>query len=164
VAALLTLADASRALSALFALDTHIERHLGWLREASEIVGGSDTPADEETRDADAMTNSRLESVRALRRDLAELAVDAERALPEGQAWNLDIVTERPQVPLPETLGPEQLVAVEASFSAGMVVHLSEAATSLVAIRDRLAYVEDEECRALAGRIEAFLESIADGA
>jgi len=43
--------------------------------------------------------------VRALRRDLAELAVDAERALPEGQAWNLDIVT-------------EQLVMFEAEFEA----------------------------------------------
>lgn len=158
--ALLTLADASGGLSALFALDAHIERHMDWLLRASEEIGQSPLRSDAATKDARALANSQIDSVRALRRDLAELAVDAEQALPAGVAWKLDIVAELLHPALPDTFGPMELLAVEASFANGMTLSLRAAADSLEALRDRLARFEDDEARELARRIEAFLEAV----
>lgn len=158
--ALLTLADASGGLSALFALDSHIERHLDWLLRASEEVGQSPMRSDAATKDARALANAQIETVRALRRELAELAVDAEQALPVGVSWNLDIVAELMHPPLPETFGPFELLAVEASFVNGMTLSLRTAADSLQPLRDRLADADDDASRGLAKRIDAFLQAV----
>ena len=156
---MLTLADASGGLSALFALDSHIERHLDWLLRAGE-VGQRPMRSDAATKDARALANAQIETVRALRRELAELAVDAEQALPVGVSWNLDIVAELVHPPLPETFGPFELLAVEASFVNGMTLSLRTAADSLQPLRDRLADADDDASRGLATRIDAFLQAV----
>ena len=79
--ALLTLADASGGLSALFALDRHAEHHVAWLTEASEAFGHAPY-GDDEMKDARAVANAQTETIRALRTELAELAADAEAQLP----------------------------------------------------------------------------------
>jgi len=116
--ALLTLADASGGLSALFALDSDIERHLDWLLRATEEVGQSPMRSDAATKDA----------------RVAELVHPS----------------------LPETFGPFELLAVEASFVNGMTLSLRTATDSLQALRDPLADVDDDESRGLAQRIQAF--------
>ena len=155
--ALLTLADASGGLSALFALDAHIEHHLGWLREAAEAFGRNPESEGEQMRDARAAANAQLEPIRALRGELAELAADAEAALPVGVKWTLDIVTEHPLPFLPDTLGPRELIRVERSFSSGMLKLALTASQSLGPLRDRLMTFDAEESRGLAERLGAFV-------
>jgi len=62
--------------------------------------------------------------------------------------------------PLPETFGPLELLAVEASFVNGMTLSVRTAADSLKPLRDRLADSDDDESRGLAERIEAFLQAV----
>ena len=159
--ALLTLADASGGLSALFALDAHIAHHLKWFDEAAAAFGRTPADADETTKDARAAANAQLEPIRALRTDLAELAADAEAALPAGQEWNVEIVAEHPLRQLPDTLGPRELVKVEQSFRAGVATHLLAAARSLGPLAERLRGFDDEACRGLRERVEAFVASAA---
>jgi hypothetical protein len=116
--------------------------------------------SDAVTKDARALANAQIETVRALRRELAELAVDAEQALPAGVSWNLDIVAELVHPPLPGTFGPFELLAVEASFVNGMTLSLRTAADSLQPLRDRLADADDDASRGLAKRIDAFLQAV----
>jgi hypothetical protein len=157
--ALLTLADASGGLSALFALDAHIAHHLAWFEEAAIAFGRLPEDEDDETKDARANANAQLEPIRALRTDLAELAADAEAQLPEGQQWNVEIVAEHQLPSLPDTLGPRELVHVARSFHRGVTTHLLAATQSLGPLAGRLRALDDEESRGLAGRVEAFVAS-----
>jgi len=157
--ALLTLADASGGLSALFAFDAHMAHHLVWLDEAAADLGFT-TEAVEEMKDSRALANAQTEPIRALRTELAELAADAEAQLPEGVAWVTEIVAAHPLPQLPDTLGPKELGFVEQSFRRGMTQHLLSASESLGALAERLRGFDDEECRALADRIAAFVVSV----
>jgi hypothetical protein len=161
--ALLTLADASGGMSALFALDAHIAHHLRWFEEAAMAFGRAREDEDDETKDARANANAQLEPIRALRTELAELAADAEAQLPEGQQWNVEIVAQHPLAYLPDTLGPRELVKAERSFHSGVATHLIAATQSLGPLADRLRTFDDDESRALATRIEAFVSSAGPG-
>jgi hypothetical protein len=158
--ALLTLADASGGLSALFAFDAHMAHHLEWLNEAAEAVGGAAIVDDDEMKDTRALANAQTEPIRALRTELAELAADAEAQLPDGVSWNVPIVSEQPLPQLPDTLGPKELLNVERSFRRGMTTHLLAATESLGPLAERLRGFDDEECRSLAERVEAFVLAV----
>jgi hypothetical protein len=158
--ALLTLADASGGLSALFAFDAVMAHHTGWLTEAAESLGHVPDSEDDEIKDARATANSQTETIRALRTELAELAADAEAQLPEGIKYDLPIVTETSMPFLPDTLGPRELLHVEKSFKRGIAAQLLAATESLGPLAERLAGFEDEECRALADRVAAFVVSV----
>jgi hypothetical protein len=157
--ALLTLADASGGLSALFALDAHIAHHMKWFEEAAMAFGRTPDDEDDETKDARASANAQLEPIRALRTELAELAADAEAQLLEGQEWNVEIVAEHPLPHLPDTLGPRELIKAERSFHHGVRTHLLAATESLAPLADRLRTFDDEQSRDLAARVEAFVAS-----
>jgi hypothetical protein len=157
--ALLTLADASGGLSALFAFDAHMAHHLTWLTEAAEGLG-YDAGEDEEMKDTRALANAQTEPIRALRTELAELTADAEAQLPPDVTWTTEFVTEHPLAALPDALGPQELAHVEASFKRGMAQHLLAASESLGPLAERLRGLDDEECRALAERIAAFVVSV----
>lgn len=155
-----TLAECSGALSALFALDAHMEHHLKWLAEAAESFGKPPDLDDEQTKDARAVANAQTERMRALRSDLAELAADAEAQLPEGTPPTGDIVREHETQWLPDTLGPQELIAVERSFSAGMARYVHNASMSLRPLRGRLIASDDEQSRLLAEHVDAFLAAV----
>ena len=160
--ALLTLADTSGGLSALFAFDRHAEHHVAWLNEAAEAFGRA-PDADEDIKDARAASNAQIETLRALRTELAELAADADARLPDGVSYDVPIVTEEPLPFLPDTLGPRELSHVETSFKRGIGTHLLAATESLGPLAERLSGFEDEECRALAQRIAAFVVAVRGG-
>ncbi len=161
--ALLTLADASGGLSALFAVDRHTQHHVAWLREAAEAFGQSVAGGDDDLKDARAAANSQSETIRALRTELAELAADAEAQLPEGVTYDVAIVVDEPLPFLPDTLGPRELLRVETSFKRGVAAHLLAATESLGPLAERLAGLGDEECRALAERVAAFVVAVRGG-
>ena len=158
--ALLTLADASGGLSALFAFDRIMAHHTTWLKEAAEALGHGPDSEDDEMKDARALANAQTETIRALRTEVDELAADAESQLPEGVTYELPIVTETPLPYLPDTLGPRELLHVEKSFKRGVAAQLLAATESLGPLAERLAGIDDEECRALAERIAAFVVSV----
>lgn len=158
--ALLTLADASGGLSALFAFDAMTAHHTDWLTEAAEALGHGREDEDDEMKDARATANSQTETIRALRTEIAELAADAEAQLPDGITYDLPIVTETPLPFLPDTLGPRELLHVEKSFKRNVAAQLLTATESLGPLAERLAGFEDEECRALAERIAAFVVAV----
>lgn len=157
--ALLTLADASGGLSALFAFDAVMTHHTAWLSEAAEVLGHRDDE-DEDMKDARASANAQIETIRALRTEIAELAADAEAQLPEGFSYDLPIVTETPLPFLPDTLGPRELLHVEKSFKRSIAAQLLAATESLGPLAERLAGFDDDECRALAERVAAFVVSV----
>lgn len=157
--ALLTLADASGGLSALFAFDAHMGHHLAWLSEAADGLGYS-VEDDEEMKDTRALANAQTEPIRALRTELAELAADAEAQLPPDVTWAVEIVAERPLPALPDTLGPNELAHVERSYRSGMTEHLLAACDALGPLAERMRAFDDEECRALADRVAAFVVSV----
>jgi hypothetical protein len=161
--ALLTLADASGGLTALFAFDAHMGRHLAWLSEAAEAVGGTAAIDDAELKDARAIANAQTEPMRALRTELAELAADAEAQLPAGVSWAGEIVSQHAPAQLPDTLGPDELLRVERSFRVGMTRHLLAATESLGPLAERLRGFDDAQCRALAERIESFVAAVRGG-
>jgi hypothetical protein len=156
----LTLEEAGGALTALFALDAHTQHHLKWLAEAAEAFGKPPHLDDEQTKDARAAANAQTERMRALRTDLAELAADAEAQLPAGEAKRADIVQDHEMPLLPDTLGPNELVMVERSFSAGMARYVHSASISLRPLRSRLQGFGDEESSQLAARVAAFLAAV----
>ena len=158
--ALLTLADASGGLSALFAFDAVMTHHTAWLTEAAEALGHGREAEDDEMKDARATANAQTETIRALRTEIAELAADAEAQLPEGTTYDLPIVTETPLPSLPDMLGPRELLHVEQSFKRGIAAQLLAATDSLGPLAERLAACEDEECRALAARVAAFVVAV----
>lgn len=158
--ALLTLADASGGLSALFAFDAHMEHHLAWLDEAAAGLGRGRADDDDEVKDARAVANAQTEPVRALRGELAELAADAEAQLPDDVEWQLEIVATQALPSLPDTLGPRELLHVEKSFRRGMLRHLLTATESVGPLAERLRAIDDEQCRELAERLEAFVVSV----
>ena len=158
--AAITLTESSDALTALFALDGHMQQHLDWLAEAAAAFGKPPDLDDEATKDARAVANAQTDRMRALRTDLAELAADAEAQLPQGAAARSEIVREHEQVFLPDTLGPKELMLVERSFSAGMARYVHNASISLRPLRRRLLAFGDEESRLLAERVDAFLAAV----
>jgi hypothetical protein len=155
-----TLSECAGALTALFALDAHMEHHLKWLAEAAEAFGKPPHLDDEETKDARAVANAQTDRMRALRSDLAALAADAEAQLPDGESAAGTIVDEHPMPFLPDTLGPKELLMVERSFSAGMARYVHSASISLRPLRRRLESLGGEENSLLAGHINAFLASV----
>jgi hypothetical protein len=155
-----SLTEASDALTALFALDAHMQHHLDWLAGAARAFGKGPDFDDEQTRDARAVANAQADRMRALRGDLAELAADAEAQLPDGATANGDIVREQDRMPLPDTLGPNELALVERSFSAGMARYVHTASMALRPLRRRLYAVGDDESRMLAEHVDAFLSSV----
>lgn len=157
-AAMLT--ECSGALSALFALDSHMQHHLDWLADAGEKLGRDSDADDETTRDARAVANAQTDRMRALRSELAELAADAETLLGEGETAAADIVREHELAPLPETLGPQELLMVERSFSAGMARHVHNASMSLRPLRSRLRTFDDDASAKLADSVDAFLDAV----
>ncbi|HUR87028.1 MAG TPA: hypothetical protein VMY78_16970 [Solirubrobacteraceae bacterium] len=161
--ALLTLTDASGGLSALFAFEAHMRHHLAWLSEAAEAVGGGPSFDDDEMRDTRAVANAQTEPIRALRTELAELAADAEQRLPDGVTWTGEIVAPGELPQLPDTLGPDELVRVERGFRQGMAKYLLAASESLGPLAERLQSFDDEECRALAERVAAFVVAVRGG-
>ena len=161
--ALLTLADASGGLSALFGFDALLSHHTAWLTEAAEALGHGPDNEDDEMKDARATANAQTETIRALRTELAELAADAEAQLPAGFQYDLPIIAETPLPFLPDTLGPRELAHVEKSFKRGIAKQLLAATESLGPLAERLAGFEDEECRALAARIAAFVVAVRGG-
>jgi len=155
-----TLAETSGALTALFALDAHMQHHLGWLADAAEAFGKGPDLDDEPTKDARAVTNAQTDRMRALRTEIAELAADAETRLAPGEAAGDEIVQEPELMPLPDTLGPQELMVVERSFSAGMGRYVHTATMSLRPLRDRLQTFGDEQSALLADNIDAFLAAV----
>jgi molybdopterin-biosynthesis enzyme MoeA-like protein len=155
-----TLSECGGALSALFALDAHMQHHLTWLAEAAEAFGKPPDLDDEETKDARAVANAQTDRMRALRNDLAELAADAEAQLPDGTAAPGEIVEDHEMPFLPDTLGPRELLMVERSFSAGMARYVHDASLSLRPLRTRLEALGGEETSLLAGHVNAFLSSV----
>lgn len=155
-----TLSECGGALTALFALDAHMQHHLKWFAEAAEAFGKPPHLDDEQTKDARAVANAQTDRMRALRSDLAELAADAEAQLPEGEQPVGDIVRDHDMPFLPDTLGPKELLMVERSFSSGMARHVHSASQSLRPLRTRLHALGDDECEMLAGHIDAFLASV----
>ena len=155
-----TLTETSDALTALFALDAHMQHHLEWLAEAAEAFGKPPHLDDETTKDARAVANAQIDRMRALRSDLAELAADAEAQLPEGQEARVDIVREHAMLELPDTLGPGELGLVERSFSAGMARYVHTASMALRPLRRRLYAFGDEQSRLLAEHVDAFLADV----
>ncbi len=158
--AAITLEETGGALTALFALDAHMQHHLKWLAEAAEAFGKPPHLDDEETKDARAAANAQTERMRALRTDLAELAADAEAQLPSGETARGDIVQDHEMPFLPDTLGPKELVMVERSFSAGMARYVHSASISLRPLRTRLQSFGDDESAQLAARVDAFLGAV----
>ena len=158
--AAITLTETSGALTALFALDAHMQQHLDWLAEAAEAFGKPPHLDDEATKDARAMANAQTDRMRALRTDLAELAADAEAQLPDPETAIPEIVREHEPVFLPDTLGPQELMLVERSFSAGMARYVHDASLSLRPLRTRLLALGDEDSRLLAERVDAFLAAV----
>lgn len=158
--ALLTLADASGGLSALFAFDAVMTHHTAWLNDAAQALGHDRDAEDEDVKDARATANAQTETIRALRTELAELAADAEAQLPAGISYDLPIVAETPLPFLPETVGPRELLHVEKSFKRGIAAQLLAATESLGPLAERLAGFEDEECRALGERVAAFVVAV----
>jgi hypothetical protein len=158
--ALLTLADASGGLSALFAFDAVMTHHTAWLTEAAEAFGHGREDEDDDVKDARATANAQTETIRALRTELAELAADAEARLPEGTPYNVPIVIETQLPSLPDTLGPRELLHVEKSFKRSVAAQLLAATESLGPLAERLSGFEDEECRALAERVAAFVVAV----
>lgn len=158
--ALLTLADASGGLSALFAFEAVMAHHSAWLTEAADALGHGRESEDDEMRDARATANAQTETIRALRTEIAELAADAEAQLPDGVSYDLPIVTEAPLPMLPDTLGPRELLHVEKSFKRGIAAQLLAATESLGPLAERLAGFDDEACRALAARVAAFVVAV----
>jgi len=158
--AAITLTECSDALTALFALDGHMQQHLDWLAEAAAAFGKPPHLDDEATKDARAVANAQIDRMRALRSDLAELAADAEAQLPEGETARAQIVREHEKVFLPDTLGPNELMLVERSFSAGMARYVHTASISLRPLRRRLREFGDEQSRLLAEHIDAFLAAV----
>ena len=154
-----TLAETGGALTALFALDAHMQHHLDWLADAAGAFGKGPDLDDESTKDARAMANAQTERMRALRSDLAELAADAETHL-EGEAPAARIVERHEMVALPDTLGPRELVLVERSFSAGMARFVHEATMALRPLRSRLRTFDDEPSSLLADNVDAFLAAV----
>ncbi|MGI8730926.1 MAG: hypothetical protein ACR2LK_13245 [Solirubrobacteraceae bacterium] len=155
-----TQTECGGALSALFALDSHMQVHLDWLAEAGTALGRDPDADDEETRNARAVANAQTERMRALRSELAELAADAEAQLPEGETATADIVKEHETAPLPDTVGPQELFMVERSFSAGMARCVHNASMSLRPLRSRLRTLQDDESVKLADSIDAFLAAV----
>jgi Glucose / Sorbosone dehydrogenase len=155
-----TLTETGGALTALFALDAHMQHHLKWLAEAAEAFGRPPDLDDEHTKDARAAANAQTERMRALRTDLAELAADAEAQLPAGETGLGDIVEEHEMPFLPDTLGPKELLMVERSFSAGMARYVHSASISLRPLRTRLAGFDDEQSALLAEHVDAFLAAV----
>jgi hypothetical protein len=158
--ALLTLADASGGLSALFAFDAVMSHHTTWLTEAAEALGHGREDEDDEMKDARATANAQTETIRALRTEIAELAADAESQLPAGVTYDIPIVTAQPLPTLPDTLGPRELLHVEKSFKRGIAAQLLAATESLGPLAERLAGFDDEECRALAERVASFVVAV----
>ena len=158
--ALLTLADASGGLSALFAFDGVMAHHTDWLTEAAHALGPGPESEDDDMKDARATANAQTETIRALRTEIADLAADAEARLPEGVSYDLPIVTDTPLPFLPDTLGPRELLHVEKSFKRGIAAQLMTATESLGPLAERLAGFEDEECRALAERVASFVVAV----
>jgi len=156
----ITLVETSGALTALFALDAHMQHHLKWLAEAAAAFGKPPDLDDEQTKDARAVANAQTERMRALRTDLAELAADAEAQLPAGESLAGDIVREHEMPFLPDTLGPKELAMVERSFSAGMARYVHSASISLRPLRTRLQGFGDEQSALLAEHVDAFLQSV----
>lgn len=154
------LTEASGALTALFALDAHMEHHLKWLAEAAEAFGRGPDLDDDETRDARAVANAQTDRMRALRSELAELAADAEAQLPDGEHGHAKIVEQHDLVYLPDTLGPNELVLVERSFSAGMARYVHDASMSMRPLRTRLLALDGDASKQLAGNIDAFLSAV----
>ncbi len=155
-----TLKETGDALTALFALDAHMEHHLAWLDEAAQAFGKGPDLDDERTRDARAAANAQTDRMRALRSDLAELAADADAQLPEGESGTQDIVREHEMPMLPDTVGPQELMLVERSFSAGMARYVHNASMALRPLRRRLLTFGDDESRMLAERVDAFLAAV----
>jgi hypothetical protein len=155
-----TLTESSGALTALFALDAHMQHHLRWLAEAAEAFGKPPHLDDEQTKDARAVANAQTDRMRALRNDLAELAADAEAQVPDGEPVAGDIVQDHELPFLPDTLGPRELVMVERSFSAGMARYVHSASVSLRPLCSRLESFDDEQSTLLAGHIDAFLAAV----
>jgi hypothetical protein len=158
--AAVTLDECSGALTALFALDAHMQHHLSWLTEAAAAFGKGPDLDDDGTRDARAAANAQTDRMRALRTELAELAADAEAQLPAGEQAAAEIVQDHDVPPLPHTLGPKELILVERSFSAGMARYVHSASTSLRPLRTRLRGLDDEQSRMLADNIDAFLATV----
>jgi hypothetical protein len=154
------LAECSGALTALFALDAHMQHHLKWLAEAAEAFGKPPDLGDEQTKDARAVANAQVDRMRALRSDLAELAADAEAQLPDGETAIADIVKEHEMPFLPDTLGPKELLMVERSFSAGMARYVHNASVSLRPLRTRLEALDDAQSALLAEHVDAFLAAV----
>jgi hypothetical protein len=158
--ALLTLADASGGLSALFGFDAVLAHHTAWLTEASEALGHGPDSEDDDMKDARATANAQTETIRALRTDIAELAADAEAQLPEDVAYELPIIVDTELPFLPDTLGPRELLHVEKSFKRSIAAQLLSATESLGPLAERLAGFDDDECRALGERIASFVVAV----
>jgi len=56
--------------------------------------------------------------------------------------------------------GTAELLHVERSFRRGMTKHLLDASESLGALAERLRSFDDDECRSLAERVEAFVLAV----
>lgn len=160
-AATATLADASAALSALFALDAHLKHHTEWLRRASVARGDTPQRQDDVAKDARAKQSVALEQTRALRADLAELAADAEAALPQGAARRDQIVREADLPDLPKApIDRGKLLAFERSFATALAACMREATQALRPLRDRMRAWENEDARALAERAHVFIVAV----
>lgn len=154
-----TLAEAGDAMSALLVLDAHIDHHIAWLSRSAEGIGIA-PGGDDAIKDARAVVNVQLEQMRALRRDLADLAAAAEAALPSGQSREEEIVRDRFLPPLPPGLGAAELKLVQQSFAHGMVAFCRDATNALGPLNKRLNSFDDEESGPLAKRAHTFLSAL----
>jgi DNA repair exonuclease SbcCD ATPase subunit len=156
--ALSILGLASVSASALFALEQHLQLHTDWLARASEKLTGATRREDDQAKDARAAAAAQMERMKALRKDIVELAADAESMLPDAAAN--EIVIPRPMPDLPQTFGAPELMKVQKSFAKGTGHWLREATRPLRKLREHLNAAGDEQSRALADRIDAFIETV----
>lgn len=155
-----TCADAARAVSTLFALDQHMARHNAWLAQAATELG-LDTRIDPiAAKDARAKAKALFDQLRALRRELADLALDAAAAtVPLVADAECAMRAPEPE-PLPDAFTRLNFLAVQSTHAHGFSDRSRAATGAVRQVRDRLRRSDDPESRALAERAHAFIVEV----
>ena len=159
--AAVTLSECSDALTALFALDAHMQQHLKWLAEAAEAFG-KPPDLDDEADEGRAGRRERADRphARAAHAISPSSPPTPRRSCRRARrrAARSSASTSMPF--LPDTLGPKELIMVERSFSAGMARYVHNASISLRPLRRACSRSATRRAALLAGHIDAFLAAV----
>ena len=153
-------ADAARAVSTLRALDQHMERHNAWLARAAAELGLDARIDPTAAKDARAKANALFDQLRALRRELVDLTLDAAAAtVPPVAAAERAMRAPEPD-PLPDAFTRLNFLAVQRTHAHGFSDRSRAATGAVRQVRDRLRRSADPESRALAERAHAFIVEV----